>query len=99
MHIKYIFVFRFPWFGSSVLSAMPPAKTDQLDLWAESGLDGDDQVMVDFLLPTGIYIQMEVPRESTIQHIKLVRVFVCKQILCSLLICASTKINAGYTLF
>uniref|UniRef100_A0A673IBQ8 phosphatidylinositol-4,5-bisphosphate 3-kinase n=1 Tax=Sinocyclocheilus rhinocerous TaxID=307959 RepID=A0A673IBQ8_9TELE len=50
---------------------MPPAKTDQLDLWAESGLDGDDQVMVDFLLPTGIYIQMEVPRESTIQHIKL----------------------------
>uniref|UniRef100_A0A8C1EHR7 phosphatidylinositol-4,5-bisphosphate 3-kinase n=1 Tax=Cyprinus carpio carpio TaxID=630221 RepID=A0A8C1EHR7_CYPCA len=54
-----------------VLSAMPPAKTDQLDLWAESGLDGDDQVMVDFLLPTGIYIQMEVPRESTIQHIKL----------------------------
>uniref|UniRef100_A0A8C1X317 phosphatidylinositol-4,5-bisphosphate 3-kinase n=1 Tax=Cyprinus carpio TaxID=7962 RepID=A0A8C1X317_CYPCA len=51
---------------------MPPAKTDQLDLWAESGLDGDDQVMVDFLLPTGIYIQMEVPRESTIQHIKLV---------------------------
>uniref|UniRef100_A0A672QRI2 phosphatidylinositol-4,5-bisphosphate 3-kinase n=1 Tax=Sinocyclocheilus grahami TaxID=75366 RepID=A0A672QRI2_SINGR len=50
---------------------MPPAKTDQLDLWAESGLNGDDQVMVDFLLPTGIYIQMEVPRESTIQHIKL----------------------------
>uniref|UniRef100_A0A8C2G9U7 phosphatidylinositol-4,5-bisphosphate 3-kinase n=1 Tax=Cyprinus carpio TaxID=7962 RepID=A0A8C2G9U7_CYPCA len=50
---------------------MPPAKTDQLDLWVESGLDGDDQVMVDFLLPTGIYIQMEVPRESTIQNIKL----------------------------
>ncbi|TRY58059.1 hypothetical protein DNTS_022708 [Danionella cerebrum] len=61
----------FPCFGSSALSAMPPAKTDQLDLWAEPGLDGDDQVMVDFLLPTGIYIQMEVPRESTIQHIKL----------------------------
>ncbi|XP_051965613.1 phosphatidylinositol 4,5-bisphosphate 3-kinase catalytic subunit beta isoform-like isoform X1 [Xyrauchen texanus] len=50
---------------------MPPAKTDQLDLWAESGLYGDDQVMVDFLLPTGVYIQMEVPRESTIQHLKL----------------------------
>ncbi|XP_057206446.1 phosphatidylinositol 4,5-bisphosphate 3-kinase catalytic subunit beta isoform isoform X2 [Triplophysa rosa] len=62
---------KFPWFGSSVLFAMPPAKTDQLDLWAESGLDGDDQVIVDFLLPTGVYIQMEVPRESTIQHIKL----------------------------
>uniref|UniRef100_A0A8C1RVQ1 phosphatidylinositol-4,5-bisphosphate 3-kinase n=1 Tax=Cyprinus carpio TaxID=7962 RepID=A0A8C1RVQ1_CYPCA len=54
-----------------VVCAMPPAKTDQLDLWVESGLDGDDQVMVDFLLPTGIYIQMEVPRESTIQNIKL----------------------------
>ncbi|XP_030634616.1 phosphatidylinositol 4,5-bisphosphate 3-kinase catalytic subunit beta isoform isoform X2 [Chanos chanos] len=50
---------------------MPPAMTDQLDMWADSGLDGDDQVLVDFLLPTGIYIQMEVPRESTIQHIKL----------------------------
>lgn len=50
---------------------MPPAKTDQLDQWAESGLDEDDQVIVDFLLPTGVYIQMEVPRESTIQHIKL----------------------------
>lgn len=69
-----VIVLRFPWFGSSVLFAMPPAKTDQLDLWAESGLDGDGQVMVDFLLPTGVYIQMEVPRESTIQHIKLVRV-------------------------
>uniref|UniRef100_A0A671SHH9 phosphatidylinositol-4,5-bisphosphate 3-kinase n=1 Tax=Sinocyclocheilus anshuiensis TaxID=1608454 RepID=A0A671SHH9_9TELE len=56
---------------NDVVCAMPSAKTDQLDLWAESGLDGDDQVMVDFLLPTGIYIQMEVPRESTIQHIKL----------------------------
>lgn len=68
-------VLRFPWFVFGVLFAMPPAKTDQLDLWAESGLDGDDQVMVDFLLPTGVYIQMEVPRESTIQHIKLVCVF------------------------
>ncbi|XP_072525419.1 phosphatidylinositol 4,5-bisphosphate 3-kinase catalytic subunit beta isoform isoform X2 [Salminus brasiliensis] len=49
---------------------MPPAMTDQLDVWADSGLDGDDQVTVDFLLPTGVYIQMDVPRESTIQQIK-----------------------------
>uniref|UniRef100_A0A8B9HR65 Phosphatidylinositol 4,5-bisphosphate 3-kinase catalytic subunit beta isoform n=1 Tax=Astyanax mexicanus TaxID=7994 RepID=A0A8B9HR65_ASTMX len=49
---------------------MPPAMTDQLDVWSDPGLDGDDQVAVDFLLPTGVYIQMDVPRESTIQQIK-----------------------------
>lgn len=55
--------------------AMPPAMTDLLDIWAaHSPLAGHslDQISVDFLLPTGIYIQMEVPREATIQHIKLV---------------------------
>uniref|UniRef100_A0A8B9HR82 phosphatidylinositol-4,5-bisphosphate 3-kinase n=1 Tax=Astyanax mexicanus TaxID=7994 RepID=A0A8B9HR82_ASTMX len=52
---------------------MPPAMTDQLDVWSDPGLDGDDQVAVDFLLPTGVYIQMDVPRESTIQQIKQVR--------------------------
>lgn len=53
---------------------MPPAMTDELDLWAaHSQLCGEDLVTVDFLLPTGIYIQMDVPREATIQHIKLVR--------------------------
>ncbi|KAI4893118.1 hypothetical protein NFI96_020627 [Prochilodus magdalenae] len=65
-------VLRFPWFGCGVLSTMPPAMTDQLDVWADPRLDGDDQVMVDFLLPTGVYIQMNVPRESTIQQIKQV---------------------------
>ncbi|XP_037320033.2 phosphatidylinositol 4,5-bisphosphate 3-kinase catalytic subunit beta isoform [Pungitius pungitius] len=53
---------------------MPPAMTDLLDIWAaHSALAGHvlDQVTVDFLLPTGIYIQMDVPREATIQHIKL----------------------------
>ncbi|XP_052323929.1 phosphatidylinositol 4,5-bisphosphate 3-kinase catalytic subunit beta isoform-like [Oncorhynchus keta] len=51
---------------------MPPAMTDELDLWAaHSQLCGEDLVTVDFLLPTGIYIQMDVPREATIQHIKL----------------------------
>lgn len=56
--------------------AMPPAMTDLLDIWAaHSPLAGHapDQITVDFLLPTGIYIQMDVPREATIQHIKLVR--------------------------
>lgn len=66
------FVFRVPWFGCGVLSAMPPAMTDQLDVWADPVLDGNSQVAVDFLLPTGIYIQMDVPRESTIQQIKQV---------------------------
>ncbi|KAG7461411.1 phosphatidylinositol 4,5-bisphosphate 3-kinase catalytic subunit beta isoform [Solea senegalensis] len=53
---------------------MPPAMTDLLDIWAaHSPLSGHapDQITVDFLLPTGIYIQMDVPREATIQHIKL----------------------------
>uniref|UniRef100_A0AAQ5XPF8 Phosphatidylinositol 4,5-bisphosphate 3-kinase catalytic subunit beta isoform n=1 Tax=Amphiprion ocellaris TaxID=80972 RepID=A0AAQ5XPF8_AMPOC len=58
----------------SVFFAMPPAMTDLLDIWAaHSPLAGHapDQITVDFLLPTGIYIQMDVPREATIQHIKL----------------------------
>ncbi|XP_035240996.1 phosphatidylinositol 4,5-bisphosphate 3-kinase catalytic subunit beta isoform [Anguilla anguilla] len=51
---------------------MPPAMTDMLDIWAaNSQLSDEDCVPVDFLLPTGIYIQMDVPREATIQHIKL----------------------------
>ncbi|XP_029026989.1 phosphatidylinositol 4,5-bisphosphate 3-kinase catalytic subunit beta isoform [Betta splendens] len=53
---------------------MPPAMTDLLDVWAaHSPLAGQApaQITVDFLLPTGIYIQMDVPREATIQHIKL----------------------------
>ncbi|KAM4567297.1 phosphatidylinositol 4,5-bisphosphate 3-kinase catalytic subunit beta isoform 1-T4 [Odontesthes bonariensis] len=53
---------------------MPPAMTDLLDIWAaHSPVAGHapDQVTVDFLLPTGIYIQMDVPYEATIQHIKL----------------------------
>uniref|UniRef100_W5MA77 phosphatidylinositol-4,5-bisphosphate 3-kinase n=1 Tax=Lepisosteus oculatus TaxID=7918 RepID=W5MA77_LEPOC len=51
---------------------MPPAVMDTLDIWAvDSQLTNDVCVAVDFLLPTGIYIQMDVPREATIQHIKL----------------------------
>lgn len=54
---------------------MPPAMTDLLDIWAtHTPLAGHapDQITVDFLLPTGIYIQFDVPREATIQEIKQV---------------------------
>uniref|UniRef100_H3D9Z7 phosphatidylinositol-4,5-bisphosphate 3-kinase n=1 Tax=Tetraodon nigroviridis TaxID=99883 RepID=H3D9Z7_TETNG len=57
----------------AVLLAMPPAMTDLLDIWAtHTPLAGHapDQITVDFLLPTGIYIQFDVPREATIQEIK-----------------------------
>lgn len=54
---------------------MPPAMTDLLDIWAtHTPLAGHapDQITVDFLLPTGIYIQFDVPRVATIQEIKQV---------------------------
>ncbi|XP_041119907.1 phosphatidylinositol 4,5-bisphosphate 3-kinase catalytic subunit beta isoform-like [Polyodon spathula] len=51
---------------------MPPAMTDILDIWAvDSHLVNDACITVDFLLPTGIFIQMDIPREATLQHIKL----------------------------
>ncbi|ELW48581.1 Phosphatidylinositol-4,5-bisphosphate 3-kinase catalytic subunit beta isoform [Tupaia chinensis] len=50
---------------------MPPAMADVLDIWAvDSQIASDGSIPVDFLLPTGIYIQMEVPREATISYIK-----------------------------
>uniref|UniRef100_A0A5F8GB49 phosphatidylinositol-4,5-bisphosphate 3-kinase n=1 Tax=Monodelphis domestica TaxID=13616 RepID=A0A5F8GB49_MONDO len=50
---------------------MPPAMADILDIWAvDSQIASDGSIPVDFLLPTGIYIQLEVPREATISHIK-----------------------------
>lgn len=56
--------------------AMPPAMTDLLDIWAtHAPLAGHDpdQITMDFLLPTGIYIQCDVPRVATIKEIKQVR--------------------------
>uniref|UniRef100_H2SZ17 Phosphatidylinositol 4,5-bisphosphate 3-kinase catalytic subunit beta isoform n=1 Tax=Takifugu rubripes TaxID=31033 RepID=H2SZ17_TAKRU len=53
--------------------AMPPAMTDLLDIWAtHAPLAGHDpdQITMDFLLPTGIYIQCDVPRVATIKEIK-----------------------------
>uniref|UniRef100_A0A8C9GHR9 phosphatidylinositol-4,5-bisphosphate 3-kinase n=1 Tax=Piliocolobus tephrosceles TaxID=591936 RepID=A0A8C9GHR9_9PRIM len=50
---------------------MPPAMADILDIWAvDSQIASDGSIPVDFLLPTGIYIQLEVPREATISYIK-----------------------------
>uniref|UniRef100_A0A4X2KQJ3 phosphatidylinositol-4,5-bisphosphate 3-kinase n=1 Tax=Vombatus ursinus TaxID=29139 RepID=A0A4X2KQJ3_VOMUR len=50
---------------------MPPAMADILDIWGvDSQITSDGSVPVDFLLPTGIYIQLEVPREATISNIK-----------------------------
>uniref|UniRef100_A0A8C0B080 Phosphatidylinositol 4,5-bisphosphate 3-kinase catalytic subunit beta isoform n=1 Tax=Buteo japonicus TaxID=224669 RepID=A0A8C0B080_9AVES len=50
---------------------MPPAVTDSLDIWAvDSQIGADGSVSVDFLLPTGIYINLDVPRDATISHIK-----------------------------
>lgn len=54
-------------------SIMPPAMADILDIWAvDSQIAPDGAISVDFLLPTGIYIQLEVPREATISSIKQV---------------------------
>ncbi|KAM4695460.1 phosphatidylinositol 4,5-bisphosphate 3-kinase catalytic subunit beta isoform 1-T2 [Discoglossus pictus] len=48
---------------------MPPAVLDTMDIWAaDAQLPAD--VSVDILLPTGIYVQMEVPRDASISHIK-----------------------------
>uniref|UniRef100_A0A674H0Q8 Phosphatidylinositol 4,5-bisphosphate 3-kinase catalytic subunit beta isoform n=1 Tax=Taeniopygia guttata TaxID=59729 RepID=A0A674H0Q8_TAEGU len=50
---------------------MPPAVTDSLDIWAvDSQIAADGSISVDFLLPTGIYINLDVPRDATISQIK-----------------------------
>ncbi|XP_054839114.1 phosphatidylinositol 4,5-bisphosphate 3-kinase catalytic subunit beta isoform isoform X2 [Eublepharis macularius] len=50
---------------------MPPAMADTLDIWAvDSQVAADSSISVDCLLPTGIYINLDVPRDATISHIK-----------------------------
>nr|XP_028586853.1 phosphatidylinositol 4,5-bisphosphate 3-kinase catalytic subunit beta isoform isoform X2 [Podarcis muralis] len=50
---------------------MPPAMADALDIWAvDSQIAADGLISVDFLLPTGIYISLDVPRDATISLIK-----------------------------
>ncbi|XP_068136641.1 phosphatidylinositol 4,5-bisphosphate 3-kinase catalytic subunit beta isoform isoform X2 [Hyperolius riggenbachi] len=48
---------------------MPPAVLDPMDIWA-ADLHLPPNVSVDILLPTGIYVQMEVPRDASISQIK-----------------------------
>lgn len=53
---------------------MPPAMADILDIWAvDSHIAADSSISVDCLLPTGIYISLDVPRDATICHIKQVK--------------------------
>ncbi|KAJ7324908.1 hypothetical protein JRQ81_017928 [Phrynocephalus forsythii] len=50
---------------------MPPAMADTLDIWAvDSQIAADGSISVDCLLPTGIYISLDVPRDATISQIK-----------------------------
>ncbi|XP_042313100.1 phosphatidylinositol 4,5-bisphosphate 3-kinase catalytic subunit beta isoform isoform X2 [Sceloporus undulatus] len=50
---------------------MPPAMADTLDIWAvDSQIAVDGSISVDCLLPTGIYISLDVPRDATICYIK-----------------------------
>uniref|UniRef100_A0A8D2L4A8 phosphatidylinositol-4,5-bisphosphate 3-kinase n=1 Tax=Varanus komodoensis TaxID=61221 RepID=A0A8D2L4A8_VARKO len=50
---------------------MPPAMADALDIWAgDSQIAADGSISLDCLLPTGIYISLDVPRDATICYIK-----------------------------
>ncbi|XP_007422311.1 phosphatidylinositol 4,5-bisphosphate 3-kinase catalytic subunit beta isoform [Python bivittatus] len=50
---------------------MPPAMAAILDIWAvDSHIAAESSISVDCLLPTGIYISLDVPRDATICHIK-----------------------------
>lgn len=73
--------------------AMPPAMTDLLDIWAtHAPLAGHDpdQITMDFLLPTGIYIQFDVPRVATIKEIKQVPGWGGRSYRCS---CVAAQVN------
>ncbi|XP_075056952.1 phosphatidylinositol 4,5-bisphosphate 3-kinase catalytic subunit beta isoform-like, partial [Mixophyes fleayi] len=48
---------------------MPPAVLDPMDIWA-ADTQPAPEVDVDVLLPTGIYVQMVVPRDASLSHIK-----------------------------
>ncbi|MBZ3876887.1 Guanylate-binding protein 6 [Sciurus carolinensis] len=57
--------------GLTTIFSAPAKLLDVLDIWAvDSQIASDGSIPVDFLLPTGIYIQLEVPREATISYIK-----------------------------
>ncbi|XP_044145172.1 phosphatidylinositol 4,5-bisphosphate 3-kinase catalytic subunit beta isoform isoform X1 [Bufo gargarizans] len=48
---------------------MPPTLSDPMDIWADDS-QHSPKVSVDVLLPTGIYVQMKVPRDASISQIK-----------------------------
>ncbi|KAG8580530.1 hypothetical protein GDO81_007321 [Engystomops pustulosus] len=48
---------------------MPPTLSDPMDIWADD-TQHSPKVSVDVLLPTGIYVQMKVPRDASISQIK-----------------------------
>ncbi|KAG9494429.1 hypothetical protein GDO78_001995 [Eleutherodactylus coqui] len=48
---------------------MPPTVSDPMDIWADD-IQFSPKVSVDILLPTGIYVQMKVPRDASISQIK-----------------------------
>lgn len=43
-----------------------------LDVWETAGQAGEERVAVDFLLPTGIYLKLDVSLSDTIAAIKKV---------------------------
>lgn len=49
---------------------MPPGKYGMQEEWEK---EGDQRIMMDFLLPTGIFLKFPVSRNDTITTIKKVR--------------------------
>lgn len=49
---------------------MPPGKYGMQEEWQEE--EGDQHIMMDFLLPTGIFLKFPVSRNDTIRTIKKV---------------------------
>ncbi len=49
---------------------MPPGKYGMQEEWEK---EGDQGIMMDFLLPTGIFLKFPVSRNDTIKTIKKVR--------------------------
>lgn len=51
---------------------MPPGKYGMQEEWEK---EGDQRIMMDFLLPTGIFLKFPVSRNDTIKIIKKVQLF------------------------
>lgn len=55
---------------------MPPGKYGMQEEWEKEGVQ---EIMMDFLLPTGILLKFPVSRNDTIKSIKKVRQLTCVQ--------------------